>query len=101
MDSIADEAEQRRAWFGIGPAGDSPIELFCGYFDNAAVESFLRRADNGLTGEQTAALSRLTEMMDALSGPETDDPHVLIDDPRWQAVREQASMTLKLLDAQR
>lgn len=101
VDSVADEAEQRRGWFGIGQVGDSPTELFCGYFDDAAVESFLRRADNGLTSEQAAALSQLTEMMDALSGPETDDPHVLIDDPRWQAVREQASVTLKLLDGQR
>lgn len=42
VDSIADEAGQRREWFGIGPVADSPIELFCRFFDNAAVSIFFQ-----------------------------------------------------------
>lgn len=97
--SIADDAMQRRAWFGIGPEVSSPDEAFCQFFDDAAIEEFLARGDNGLTEIQVAAGVKLMEMMDKLSRetPKSIRPEDLIDDPRWERIRVAADEFSRLL----
>src|SRR5215204_168034 len=98
---IADEALQRRAWFGIGPEESSPDEEFCMFFDDAAIEEFLERDDTGLNEEQVEAGKHLVKLMGELADqtPEHVEPEDLIDDPRWQAIRKAAARFHKMLQA--
>ena len=59
VESIADEALQRRAWFGAGPEVYSPTEAIEQFFSSAAIEEFLTRPDNGFDDAQTTAGWRL------------------------------------------
>jgi hypothetical protein len=99
VDGIADEAMQRRAWFGIGPEVSSPDEVFCQFFDDAAIEDFLKRSDTGLNDLQLQAGKYLTKLMRELSKQTAEhiDPSNLIDDPRWRKVREAAARFATLL----
>ncbi len=96
---IADEALQRRAWFGIGPEESSPDEEFCQFFDDAAIEEFLGRDDTGLNEQQREAGRHLLKLMRELSDhtPDHVKPSDLIDDPRWQKIREAAARFYKIL----
>ena len=96
---IADEDLQRRAWFGIGPEETSPDEDFCQFFDDAAIEEFLARDDTGLNQAQLECGRHLLVLMRELSDqtPEHIKPADLIDDPRWQEIREAAARFYKLL----
>ena len=90
---LADEAAQRRAWFGTGPEVSSPDDDFCAFFGDVAIEDFLERDDAGLTAKQREAGLHLVSLMRALARetPTHIDPAQLIDDPRWQRVREAAA----------
>ena len=96
---IADADLQRRAWFGIGPEESSPDEEFNQFFDDAAVEEFLARPDTGLSRAQLQAGQYLLELMKKLSTqtPQYIEPSSLIDDPRWQEIREAAAQFLNRL----
>ena len=96
---IADEAMQRRAWFGLGPEIDSPDETFCAFFGDAAFEEFLQRDDTDWSDTQLEAGRRLLELMQRLSDetPEHIEPADLIDDPRWINIREAAAHLSALL----
>jgi hypothetical protein len=98
---IANEALQRRAWFGIGPEESSPDEEFCMFFDDAAIEAFLDRDDAGLDDKQVKAGKHLVKLMSELSDqtPEHIEPEDLIDDPRWQEIRKAAALFHKLLQS--
>jgi hypothetical protein len=95
VEGIADEALQRRAWFGAGPEEYTPAEAVEMFFGNAAMEEFLARADNGLDDAQTAAGWRLFTLMDSLTrGTKAEhwtDPSYLIDEPRWKVIRAAAA----------
>ena len=54
---IADEALQRRAWFGVGPEELSPDEEFCQFFDDAAIEEFLDRGGTGMNKNKLKPVS--------------------------------------------
>ncbi len=97
--SIADEQQQRKTWFGVGPLIDGPTEQFCAFFDNASVPDFLVRFDNGLNEEQIVQLTQLTAQMRHLSDTIRGfiRPADLIDDPRWEEIRKQAAITLDVL----
>lgn len=99
VDGLADEALQRRAWFGVGPEESSPDEEFCMFFGDAAIEEFLDRDDVGLSASQLAAGRHLLKLMRELSDqtPDHIEPADLIDDPRWRRVRQAAARFLKLL----
>ncbi len=99
VSGIADEALQRRAWFGVGPEESSPDEEFCQFFDDAAIEEFLDRGDTGMNEQQLKAGRHLTRLMRELSDqtPEHVDPADLIDDPQWQKIREAAARFHTLL----
>jgi hypothetical protein len=99
VDGIADEALQRRAWFGIGPEESSPDEEFCMFFGDAAIEEFLDRHDVGLDAKQIEAGRHLLKLMRGLSDetPDHIEPADLIDDPRWQNIRKAAARFHKLL----
>ena len=98
---LADEALQRRAWFGIGPEESSPDEEFCMFFDDAAIEEFLERDDNGLNDQQLQAGKHLVKLMNDLADqtPEHIEPENLIDDPRWGEIRMTAACFHRLLRA--
>jgi len=97
--AISDEKFQRRAWFGVGPEVSSPDEEFCKFFGDAAIEDFLKRSDNGLNKQQLDAGKHLLTLMRKLSDetPNHIQPSSLIDDPRWQEVREAAAQFSTLL----
>jgi hypothetical protein len=99
IDGLADESLQRRSWFGLGPEESSPGEEFCMFFDDAAIEEFLKRDDTGLNQEQLAAGKHLVRLMSDLADhtPEHIAPEALIDDPRWQEIRKAAARFRELL----
>jgi hypothetical protein len=96
---LADENLQRRAWFGFGPEVSSPDDDMSAFFGDAAVEEFLDRDDTGLNETEIKAGRDLVKLMSELAdrSPEQIDPHDLIDDPRWQKIREAAARFHKLL----
>jgi hypothetical protein len=98
---LADEALQRRAWFGVGPEISSPDEMFNQFFDDAAFEEFLSRVDSSLNAKQLEAGRRLLKLMTELSDETTQhiEPSTLIDDPRWRQIRLAASEFRSLLDS--
>jgi len=100
--SIADEEQQRKTWFGEGPWVDSPTEQFCAFFDNASVPEFLAHSDNRLNEQQKLHLTQLSALMryvsDSIHG--FIRPVDLIDDPRWEEIRKQATITLEILSKQ-
>jgi hypothetical protein len=100
VDAIADENYQRRAWFGIGPEESSPDEDICQFFGDAAIEDFLDRNDTGLNEQQLDAGRHLVKLMSELADqtPDHIKPSDLIDDPRWQKIREAAARFRKLLE---
>jgi hypothetical protein len=99
VSGIADEALQRRAWFGIGPEQSSPDEEFCMFFDDAAVDEFLDRHDTGLDERQRKVGKHLVKLMQELSNqtPEHVEAADLIDDPRWKKIRKAAARFRALL----
>ncbi|MCO5081986.1 MAG: hypothetical protein M9955_10070 [Rhizobiaceae bacterium] len=96
---LADEAVQRRSWFGLGPEVSSPDEAFNQFFGDAAIEEFLKLPENGLNQQQHDACAALVEMMETLSKytPQSISSDTLIDDPRWVAIRAQAAQVSRLL----
>jgi hypothetical protein len=101
--AIADETLQGRAWFGIGSEISSPDEMFNQFFNDAAIEEFLRRTDNGLNKVELDAGRHLVELMNELADqtPEFIPPASLIDDPRWERIRQAAARFLALLSAEK
>lgn len=101
VESIADEALQRRAWFGAGPEVYSPTEAIEQFFSNAAIEEFLTRPDNGFDDAQTTAGWRLVRLVEGLLEEtpyeQWSDPSYLIDEPRWKAIRTAAGEFSKAL----
>jgi hypothetical protein len=95
-DGIADEELQRRAWFGIGPEEGSPEETINQFLGDAAIREFLSRKDTGLNELQIEAGRRLINLIERLlkempQGYRFIDPSKLIDDPRWNEIREAAT----------
>ncbi len=97
---IADEAFQRKVWFGGGGGEwvDSPDEHICKFYD-LLIEDILADAGNKLDEDQVLQLSILNSMMDNLveNTPSSIRPEDLIDDPRWVKIRKQAVLTLGTL----
>ena len=94
---LADEASQRRSWFGIGTEISSPAEEFNYFFSDAAVDEFVEQA---MLDDPTRLAGRyLVKLMRRLSSetPDDIDPALMIDDPRWIEVRMAAADFLKLL----
>jgi len=98
---LADEDMQRRAWFGVGPEVSSPGEEFNAFFDDAAIEAFLARSDNGLSALQLEAGRNLVNQMLVYSErlPECPDASEVFDDPVWSEIRRAAARFSKLLSA--
>jgi len=101
-DGIADEQLQRRAWFGIGPEESSPEETINQFLGDAAIREFLNRRDTGLNELQVESGRRLVDLIERLlkempQGHGFIDPSKLIDDPRWNEIREAATRFLALL----
>lgn len=101
-DGIADEELQRRAWFGIGPEESSPEETINQFLGDAAIREFLSRKDTGLNELQIESGRRLVDLMERLlkdmpQGYRFIDPLKLIDDPRWNEIREAATRFSALL----
>jgi hypothetical protein len=96
---LADKEMQQRAWFGIGPEVSSPDEVFNQFFGDAAIEEFLVRGDTGLNVVQIQAGRELLKLMKDLSDqtPDHIEPSDLLDDPRWERVREAATRFVALL----
>ena len=95
VEGVADEAMQRRAWFGFGPEIASPGEHVDMLFGDVAIEEFLARTDTGLDELQIAAgwrlVARIEELLEEAKAEEWMDPNYLIDDPRWRAIRTAAA----------
>ncbi len=101
-DGIADEEHQRRAWFGLGPEESSPEETINQFLGDAAIREFLNRKDTGLNELQIEFGRRLVDLVERFlretpQGYRFIDPTNLIDDPRWNEIREAATRFLALL----
>lgn len=103
VSGIADESLQRRAWFGIGPEVSSPEEEFCQLFNDASIEEYFDRNDNGLNQNQLKLGKHLVALMNDLGdeifkSQKFVDPNKLIEDPRWIKIREAARKFLEALE---
>ena len=66
------------------------------FFDNARVPDYLNQPDNGLTDAQHDALLQLSKMMESLiktANPEIFQRASFFNNPEWESIRLQASMT--------
>jgi hypothetical protein len=98
---ISDGEYQRLSWFGKGEFISSPDELYSGLFDDAMIEEFLETYGEELTEDQNQAGKELVRQMSQYAAltPENLDPAEVIDDPRWQDIRELASSFLTAMKA--
>ena len=99
VSAIADRDYQQRAWFESGPEVSSPVEMYCNLFDDFDYGNFLCSPQVGLTDEQKDLGTTLKEKMDAYSALIGDqpDPSDVIDDPRWDEIRQAAQRLLDKL----
>ena len=99
--AIADEEFQRQTWFGGSHYIFGPDEAFNSFLGDAATEAFLERDDTGLDEPQMEAGRKLLRQMTILcdATPNPIDPYEMIDDPRWQEIRQSAAHFSALLEA--
>jgi hypothetical protein len=95
---VADEALQKRCWFGIGPEVGDPDE-FVNQFFEASLREFLEHPDNALTPLQISTGRKLQRSIEEFtaSTPSILKPQDVIDDPRWRDVRAAAAEFLASL----
>ena len=98
---IANEQFQRATWFGHSSYFSNPDEIFNQFFGDVATKEFLERDDTGLNDLQMEAGKKLLRKMEILadSTPNSIDPKMLIDDPRWRDIRQSAAHFSSLLEA--
>jgi hypothetical protein len=97
VQNIADEAYQRRAWFGLGPEVSSPSEVFNCLFDDTQIEDFLANPPTYASRASLAQLARLRDAMDDLLGVDDDRAEALIDSAPWAEIRQIARTAADLL----
>jgi hypothetical protein len=92
---LSDEAYQRRAWLGVGPEVSSPDEMvndLLGYLDlKAYVSAEVSRSS--LAGETEILLRQLGAYPEDL----LLQPRMVLQDPRWEAIRDQSRKVVALL----
>lgn len=99
VDMIADEKEQKKEWIdNMQTTHFTPVEFFCLFFSNAAVDEYVVRKDTGLVQEQLAILTELVKEMHTVADKYPNhyliDPEVLINDPDLQKCRDSAKQFL-------
>jgi hypothetical protein len=89
---VSDREYQRLSWFGKGPEVSSPDELYNGLFDDGMINEFLEKYAHDLTPEQCDAGKKLVRQMNhyAAVSPKSLNPTDVIDDPRWEEIRQSA-----------
>jgi len=88
---ISDKNYQKLSWFGKGDVISSPEELYCGLLDDLIFDDYLAQ-DSALSDEQRAMATTLKTQLEeyfSLVG-DLPDPYHVIDDPRWERVRQSA-----------
>jgi hypothetical protein len=96
---IADEEYQRRAWLALGPEVSSPTEMFCQLFDDLDAERFVNHLPQLASCDSLDAIRQLISQMEIIQEADLD-PLVLMDDPRWKAVRGYAQRAFERLKAE-
>jgi len=96
---IADRTYQERTWFGADNRMSSPEELYCELFDDLLYDDFLEAGEIMLSEQQKAQGRVLKQALEDYSAElgDTPDPHLVINDPRWEAIRKAADSFLRVL----
>lgn len=91
---IADEAYQRRSWFGGGSEVSSPIELYCQLMEDWRLDEFILQHLDSMTREQKEAAFTLARAMEGLDIGSGSDPHAVLEDPNWKLAQQAAAKFL-------
>lgn len=99
LERIADEDYQRLAWFNRHREISSPGELICQLYDDHLFDDFVESEGIGLLPDQRREARRFSELMTEFceATPNKLDAHLVIDDPRWVKIREEARQLLRVL----
>ena len=99
LERIADEAYQRRAWFA--PDGDfqSPSELCMELFDDNFFDDFIGDKDVGFDKDQQTKAKAFSSALKGFFAkrPRYPDPKVVLSDPEWRMIRDEARALLENL----
>ena len=89
---IASREFQENAWFGQGDVVSSPDEQYCELFDDFDFDAFLEHAIGRLSPSKVQKGRELRDALEAYSGliGEQPDPSRVIDDARWEKIRQHA-----------
>jgi hypothetical protein len=101
LDAIRDLADleyQHRAWLGGGEEVASFVETVAALLDDSFFDQFLDEAPRFLTqldDESWAAMDKLRKLIYAYEEAETDS--VILKDPKWHEVVNQAQLIMGLV----
>ena len=95
----ANREYQQRVWFGHGPERDSPDDLFCTFLGDLVFDDFLRHPM--LSSPERTAAMRLYQVIEeyAKRTPKHLEPSDVIDDPRFEDVRNAAKDFLRIAES--
>jgi len=101
VNQISDLEYQRSSWFGKGESVSSPDELYNGLFDDSRIEEFLEAHAKHLTDDQRRTGLELVRKMNQYAPANVKylDPATVIEDPRWDGVRQSAKSFVSALKA--
>jgi hypothetical protein len=99
LDRIADENYQRLAWFNRHFESSSPDELICQLYDDHLFEAFIESDSMGLSSDQKREARQFSELMTKFceATPSNLDARLVINDPRWERIRDEAKRLLLVL----
>jgi hypothetical protein len=93
---IADEAYQRRSWFGIGPEVSSPTEIISVLFDDYQFDEYVRLKARSADRSLTDVLLDLQARLDELEVDDALAAQLLVSD-EWVSIRKLARRAADML----
>jgi hypothetical protein len=90
--TLSSEDFQREAWFGKNAWASSPIEIYCGLFDDLAVDLLFTTYRERFSEVQLSQWSRLNEMLNEYADGSKSLPsdETIFNDPAWNRIRRTA-----------
>jgi hypothetical protein len=95
--TLSNEDFQREVWFGKSEWVSSPTEIYCGLYDDLAVDLLFTTYRERFSEVQLSRWSRLDTMLNGYAGGSRCLPsdEVIFDDPDWHQIRRAAAEFLK------
>ena len=98
VSNIADEAFQRKSWFGKDNMCSSPEEDVCTLLDDFTFDKFLEENVNNLTPEELILGKELNESLMKYKKLDKDpNPIDILNDKGWDSIRVTAFKFLNIL----